>query len=206
MIVDDGAQVGATRGGGIAVCREVRPRGKVRHPQLVDGRGLEGLRGTGDSLMELSAPGASVQVVGSEATVDRADGRQCGILRAPQAVEDFHSDARLGADSREDPLLLLRSECAGKAAIGAGLGMERREAAVTEGIPPVLEGAQGDNELQAIGALDGDAGDHLQGRAERQALVDEVLDFGNQGETLQGQGLSVVGRAFFVHRPQFETP
>jgi hypothetical protein len=36
--------------------------------------------------------------------------------------------------------------------------------------------------------------------------VDEVLDFGNQGETLQGQGLSVVGRAFFVHRPQSETP
>lgn len=156
--------------------------------------------------MELSVPGASVQVVGSEATVDRADGRQCGILRAPQAVEDFHSDARLGADSREDPLLLLGSEGAGKTAIGAGLGMERREAAVTEGIPPVLEGAQGDNELQAIGALDGDAGDHLQGRAKRQALVDEVLDFGNQGETLQGQGLSVVGRAFFVHRPQSETP
>jgi len=60
MIVDDGAQVGAARGGGIAVCREVRTRGKVGHPKLVDGRGLEGLCGTGDSLMELSAPGASV--------------------------------------------------------------------------------------------------------------------------------------------------
>jgi hypothetical protein len=70
----------------------------------------------------------------------------------------------------------------------------------------VLAAAQGDNELQAVGALDGDAGDHLQGRAKGQALVDEVLDFGNQGETLQGQGLGVVGGGVVVHRLEPEAP
>jgi hypothetical protein len=36
--------------------------------------------------------------------------------------------------------------------------------------------------------------------------VDEVLDFGNQGETLQGQGLGVVGGGVVVHRLEPEAP
>jgi hypothetical protein len=91
-------------------------------------------------------------------------------------VEDLDGNGRLGAHGCEDALLLLGGEGTGQAAVTAGLGMEGLEAAVTKGVPPVLQGADSDDELQAIAALDRNTGDGLQCSPQWDALVEEILD------------------------------
>ena len=197
MIVDNGAEVGA---GGLTLAGHRGTGGEVGHPEVVDGGGFEGLGGPGDGLTELITTGALVEVVGLQTTVNRAEGGQGGIVFEPLAVEDFDGDAGAGPDAGQEALALFGGKHAGLAAITAGLGMEGREAAAAEGIPPVLQRAHGHDELQAVGALDRSARDRFQGRAQRQTLVNEVLDFGNEGETRQGQGLGGVHRSIIGHR------
>jgi hypothetical protein len=124
----------------------------------------------------LETAGALVEVVRAKATVDGADRGQCGILGAPEAVEDLDGNGWLGAHGGEDALLLLGAEGTGQAPVTALFGVEGLEAAVAKGVPPVLQGADSDDELQAIGPLDRDTGDRLQCSPQWDALVEEILD------------------------------
>ena len=72
--------------------------------------------------------------------------------------------------------MLLGGEGTGQAPVTADLWVEGLEAAVAKGVPPVLQGADRDDELQAIGPLDRNTGDCLQCRPQWDALVEEILD------------------------------
>ena len=203
VIIDEGTEVSGLSGG-VTFAQQVGSGRKVGHPKFINGRSFESFGGTADGLAELITPGALIEIMGLETAVDGTEGGQRGIVFAPLAVEDFDGDAGVSAHGGQQALALFGSEDAGKTAIRAGLGMQGREATAAEGIPPIFEGADGDHELQAIRALDGGTCDRCQGRAQGQTLVDEVLNFGNEGETLQGQGLGGVHRSAFCHRPHDE--
>ena len=74
-------------------------------------------------------------------------------------------------------------EAAGLAFVGAGLGDQACKAAVLIVIPPVLDGAQGDQPLGAIGQAQRTKAHLFQGQRKRKTLAQEVLDFSDEGKT-----------------------
>ncbi len=132
---------------------QIRAGGKVGHPEVVDERRLEAFGGPAQWLAQLRAPGLGVEFMLAQEPVERVERGQLGILLAPAPVEHFDRHGQISLGLFEDPLLLLRRQGAGLAFIGAHLGRQSGETASLVVIPPVFEGATGEESLAAVGQV-----------------------------------------------------
>ena len=147
-----------------------------------------------------------VQLMLAQEPVDRVERRQLRILLAPPAAKHLHRHRQVRLSLFQDPLLLLGAQRAWPAAIGARLRRQRGKAAVLVVIPPIFNGAAGKEPLMAIGQAQRTKAHLFQGYRKRKTLAQEVLDFGYERKTLQGQRLRRRSVRFVFHDPWFIAP
>src|SRR5258708_6660902 len=106
----------------------------------------------------------------------------------------------------KDPLLLLWTQRAGLAFVGAHLGRQSTVAPVLVIVPPILGGAAGAQPLGTVGQAHGTKTHLFQGHRKRKTLAQQVLDLGNEGKTLQCDRLRVWNLRFVFHESWFSAP
>ena len=180
--------------------------GKVGHPKVVDEGSFEALGGSTQGLAQLLTPGLGVELMLAQEPVDRVERGQLGVLLQPASVKDFdgHGQVRLGL--LENPLLLLGTQGARTAFVGAHLGNQSGKAAELVIIPPIFDRAPSEESLTAIGQGHRGSTHLFQSHRKRKTLAQEVLDFGDEGKTLQGDGLGGGSFGFAVHGGGLNTP
>src|SRR5436309_485530 len=83
---------------------------------------------------------------------------------------------------------------------------ESGEAAFLIIIPPVFDGATGAEPLAAIGQAQRTKAHLFQGHRKWKTLAQEVLDLGDEGKTLESDGLRVRKMSFFFHEGWCSAP
>ena len=106
----------------------------------------------------------------------------------------------------QNPLLLFGSEGARPAFVDAHFGGESGEAAFLIIIPPVFDGATGAEPLAAVGQAHRTTAHLFQGHRKWKTLAQEVLDLGDEGKTLESDGLRVRKMRFFFHEGWCSAP
>jgi len=100
----------------------------------------------------------------------------------------------------EHETLLGLGEGPGTSAIRTRFEMESGKASLLVGVPPVFEGALGDGAFQTVGSGARGSSDRLQRHRKGQSLVEEVLNFGQQGVAVERDGLGTVLGRCLAHR------
>src|SRR6266705_2075522 len=123
VIIDDDTQ-GSGKGLGPVGGLQVGAGGKVGHPQVVDKRRLEALGGATHRLAQLLTPSLGMQLMLTQEPVNGVERGQLWVLFAPAPAEHFDRHGQMSLGLFEDPLLLLSSQRAGLAFVGAHLGRQ----------------------------------------------------------------------------------
>lgn len=188
MVVPDDTQKGRQR---LGISRRMQKGAgrKIGHPEVVDERGFEALGRSAQGLAQLLTTGLGVQLMLAQEPIDRIERGQLRILLEPAPVKHFDGHGQVSLGLFENPFLRLGAALAGLAFIGSGLGHQSGKAALLVVIPPVLKGATGEEALTAIGQSHRTRAHLFQGHRKRKTLAHEVLDFGDEGKTLQCERL-----------------
>src|SRR6266581_615390 len=205
VIIDDDTQ-GSGKGLGPVGGLQVGAGGKVGHPQVVDKRRLEALGGATHRLAQLLTPSLGMQLMLTQEPVNGVERGQLWVLFAPAPAEHFDRHGQMSLGLFEDPLLLLSSQRAGLAFVGAHLGRQSGEAPLLVIIPPIFDGARGAQPLAAVGQAHGTKAHLFQGRRKGKTLAQEVLYLGDEGKTLQCERLRVRNLRFVFHGNRSSAP